>query len=79
MEVKRMPVNQYDNTTLADGNAVDQSTRVAAEQQNTNAVQEQAQAAQQTATQDPTMQMQRDAQDQQLRRQQSTGMSMSVW
>jgi len=74
-----MPVNQYDNTTQADGNAVDQATRVAAEQQNTNAVQEQAQAAQQTATPDPTLQMQRDAQDQQLHKQQSAGMSMSVW
>jgi hypothetical protein len=50
MEVKRMPVNQYDNTTQSDGNAIDQATRVAAEQQNTNAVQDQAQAAQQTAT-----------------------------
>ena len=74
-----MPVNQYDNTTQADGNAVDQATRVAAEQQNTNALQEQAQAAQQTATPGPTLQMQRDAQDQQLHKQQSAGMSMSVW
>ena len=74
-----MPVNQFDNTTQADGNAVDQAKRVAAEQQNTNAAQEQAQAAQQAATPDPTVQMQRDSQDQQLRKQQSAGMSMSVW
>ena len=74
-----MPVNQYDNTTQSDGNAIDHATRVAAEQQNTNAAQEQAQAAQQTATPDPIEQMQRDAQDQQLRKQQRAGMSMSVW
>ena len=74
-----MPVNQYDNTTQSDGNALDHATRVEAEQHNTNAVQEQAQASQQIATPDPTVQMHRDAQDEQLRRQQSAGMSMSVW
>jgi hypothetical protein len=37
------------------------------------------QSAQQVAAPDPAMQMQRDAQDQQVRKQQNAGMSMSVW
>ena len=41
-----MPANQYENTTLTDGNANDQSARVLAEQNASNAVQQQAQAAQ---------------------------------
>ena len=48
-----MPANQYENTMLADGNANDQSARVVAEQNASNAVQQQAQAAQQTAAPDP--------------------------
>ncbi len=63
----------------ADGNANDQSARVATEQQNTNSVQQQVQSAQQVSAPDPAVQMQRDMQDQQVRKQQSAGMSMSVW
>ena len=74
-----MPAHQYENTTLADGNANDQSARVVAEQNASNAVQQQAQAAQQTATPDPAVQAERDRQDQQIRKQQNAGMSMSVW
>lgn len=74
-----MPVNQYDSATQPDGNANYQSARVATEQQNTDAVQRQAQAAQQTGAPDPVVQMQRDQQDEQMRKQQSLGMSMSVW
>lgn len=74
-----MPINQYDSTTQADGNANDQSARVAAEQQHTNSVQQQVQSARQVSAPDPAVQMQHDAQDQQVRKQQSAGMSMSVW
>ena len=74
-----MPVNQYDSAIQTDGNANDQSARVATEQQNTNSVQQQAQSAQQVSAPDPAAQMQRDTQDEQVRKQQSVGMSMSVW
>lgn len=74
-----MAVNQYDSATQPEGNANDQSARVATEQQNTDAVQRQAQAAQQTGVPDPVVQMQQDQQDEQIRKQQSLGMSMSVW
>ncbi|HEX7362446.1 MAG TPA: hypothetical protein VF283_18290 [Bryobacteraceae bacterium] len=74
-----MPIYQYDSTTQADGNANDQSARVATEQQNANSIQQQVQSAQQVSAPDPAVQMQRDAQDQQVREQQSAGMSMSVW
>jgi hypothetical protein len=74
-----VPVNQYDSATQSEGNASDQSVRVATEQENTNSVQQQVQSAQQVSTPDPVTQMQRDMQDQQIRKQQSTGMSMSVW
>jgi hypothetical protein len=74
-----MPANQYENTTSADGNASDQSTRVVAEQNASNAVQQQAQAAQQTAAPDLAVQAEQDRQDQQIRKQQNAGMSMSVW
>jgi hypothetical protein len=74
-----MPANQYENATLADGNANDQSARVVTEQNANNAVQQQAQAAQQTAAPDPAVQAERDRQDQQIRKQQNAGMSMSVW
>lgn len=74
-----MPANQYENATLADGNANDQSARVATEQHSGNASQQQAQAAQQTAAPDPAVQPQQDRQDQQIRKQQNAGMSMSVW
>jgi hypothetical protein len=72
-------VNQYDSATQVDGNANDQSARVATEQQNTNSVQQQAQAAQQTSIPDATVRMHQDQEDQQVRKQQSAGMSMSVW
>ena len=74
-----MPVNQYDSATPAEGNANDQSARVATEQQNTNSVQQQVQSAQQVSAPDSAAQMQRDVQDEQVKRQQSAGMSMSVW
>jgi hypothetical protein len=74
-----MPVNQYDSANQTDGNANDQSSRVAAEQRNTNSVQQQVQSAQQVSAPDPAAQMQRDTQDEQVRKQQSVGMSMSVW
>jgi len=74
-----MPANQYENATLADGNANDQSAGVVTEQNANNAVQQQAQAAQQTAALDPAVQAERDRQDQQIRKQQNAGMSMSVW
>jgi hypothetical protein len=74
-----MPVNQYDSATQVDGNANDQSARVATEQQNTNSVHQQAQAAQQTSVPDATVRMQQDQHDQQVLKQQSVGMSMSVW
>jgi hypothetical protein len=74
-----MPVNQYDSAIQTDGNANDQSARVATEQQNTNSVQQQVQSAQQVSAPDPVTQMQRDTQDQQVRKQQSVGLSMSVW
>lgn len=75
---KSTPVNQYDSATQTEGNANDQSARVATEQQNTNSVQQQVQSAQQQSAPDPVVQM-RDTQDQQVRKQQSAGMSMSVW
>ncbi|MBV9764348.1 MAG: hypothetical protein JOZ48_05835 [Acidobacteriaceae bacterium] len=74
-----MPVNQYENVTQTDGNANEQSARVAAEQQNTKSVQQQAQSAQQVSAPDPGVQMQHEAHDDQIRKQQTTGMSMSVW
>lgn len=74
-----MPVNQYDNTTQPDGNINDQAARVETEQRNTNTAQQQAQAAQQNAAPDLSVQMQQDHQQEQLRKQQSVGMSMSVW
>lgn len=74
-----MPTNQYENTTVADGNANDQSAQVVADQNAINAVQQQAQAAQQTAAPDPAVQAERDRQDQQIRKQQNVGMTMSVW
>jgi hypothetical protein len=74
-----MPANQYENATLTDGNANNQSVRVAAEQNSSNALQQQSQAAQQTVAPDPAVQLQQDRQDQQIRKQQNTGMSMSVW
>ena len=74
-----MPVNQYDSAIQTDGNASDQSARVATEQQNTNSVQQQVQSAQQVSAPDPAVQVQHDMQDQQVRKQQSAGMSMSVW
>jgi hypothetical protein len=74
-----MPANQYENATLADGNANDQSARVTTEQNASNAVQQQVQAAQQAAAPDPAIQAEQDRQDQQIRKQQNAGMSMSVW
>jgi hypothetical protein len=73
-----MPGNQYESATQVDGNANDQSARVATEQQNTNSVQQQAQVAQQTSVPEATVRMQQHQQDQQMRKQQSAGMSMSV-
>ena len=74
-----MPLSQYDSATQTEGNANDHSARVATEQQNTNSVQQQVQSAQEVSAPDPAVQIQRDAQDQQVRRQQNAGMSMSVW
>jgi hypothetical protein len=74
-----MPTNQYDNTTFADGDANDQSVRVATEQNSRNALQQQAQAAHETAVPDPTVRLAQDHQDQQIRKQQNAGMSMNIW
>jgi hypothetical protein len=74
-----MPANQYENATLADGNANDQSARVVSEQNASNAVQQQAQAAQQSEAPDPAVQLEQGRQDQQIRKQQNAGMSMSIW
>ena len=74
-----MPVNQFDRALQTDGNANDQSARVATEQQNTNSVQQQVQSAQQLSAPDPAAQRLRDTQDEKVRKQQSVGMSMSVW
>ena len=74
-----LPVNQYDNATQPDGNANDQAARVSAAEQSTNAVQEQAQAAQRTAAPEPAVSLQQDRQDQQLQKQQSVGIGMSIW
>jgi hypothetical protein len=74
-----LPVNQYDNATQPDGNANDQAARVSAAEQSTNAVQEQAQAAQRVAAPEPAVNLQQDRQDQQLQKQQSVGIGMSIW
>ena len=74
-----MPANQYENATAVENSANDQSARVATEQHSSNAVQQQTQAAQQTAAPDPAIQAQQDHQDQQIRKEQNAGMSMSVW
>jgi hypothetical protein len=79
MEVMNLPANQYDSATQSDGNANDQATRVAVEQQNTNSAQQQTQVAQQTAAPEPAVEQQQDRQDQQLRKQQSVGIGMSIW
>jgi hypothetical protein len=79
MEVMNLPANQYDNATRPDGNANDQAARVAAEQQGTNAVQQQTQAAQRTAAPEPAIELPQERQDQQLRKQQSVGIGMSIW
>ena len=74
-----LPANQYDNATQPDGNANDQAARVSAAEQSTNAVQEQAQASQRVAAPEPAVSLQQDRQDQQLQKQQSVGIGMSIW
>lgn len=74
-----MPVNQYENVTQTDGSANEQSARVATEQQHTNSVQQQVHSAERVSAPDPRVEIQHEAKDDQIRKQQSTGMSMSVW
>ena len=74
-----MADNRYDNTTRPEGNSIDEAARVSTEQQRTNAQQQQAQAAQQTVAPDPAVQVVQNRQDQEVRKQQSTGASMSIW
>jgi hypothetical protein len=74
-----MPANQYDSTTTSAGNANDQSGRVVVEQQTTNDQQQQAQAAQRAAAPVQAVESQPGRQDQQVRREQVSGMSMGIW
>lgn len=74
-----MAENRYDNTTQPEGNSNDQAARVSTEQQRSNASQQQVQAAQQTAAPDPAVQSVQNRQEQEVRKQQSTGAGMSIW
>ena len=68
-----MPENRYDNTTSSEGNATEQASRVATQQQRGNDQQQQAQAAQRAAAPDVAVQLQQTQPEREVRQQQKTG------
>lgn len=62
-----MPENRYDNTTSSEGNATEQASRVATQQQRGNDQQQQAQAAQRAAAPDVAVQLEQTQPEREVR------------
>lgn len=73
-----MPENRYDNTTSPEGNANEQSARVATQQQRASDQQQQAQAAQRQTAPDVAVHLQQTQPEREVRQQQKSGQGMSI-